>query len=58
MVDLDPLTIRYHLEKVIYLAKSGRPGPVCFDIPLNVQASKIDPESLKGFDPAELSEPE
>lgn len=53
----DPLTIRYHLEKAIYLAKSGRPGPVWLDIPLNVQASKINPESLKGFDPAELSEP-
>ena len=53
----DPLTIRYHLEKAIYLAKSGRPGPVWLDIPLNVQASKIDPESLKGFDPSELNEP-
>tara|TARA_Y100000389_G_C17453740_1_gene516593 strand:+ start:742 stop:2553 length:1812 start_codon:yes stop_codon:yes gene_type:complete len=52
----DPLTIRYHLEKAIYLAKSGRPGPVWLDIPLNVQASKIDPESLKGFDPSELKE--
>ena len=53
----DPLTIRYHLEKAIYLAKSGRPGPVWLDIPLNVQASKIDPKSLKGFDPSELNEP-
>ena len=39
----DPLTIRYHLEKAIYLAQSGRPGPVWLDIPLNVQASNIDP---------------
>ena len=23
----DPLTIRYHLERAIYLAKTGRPGP-------------------------------
>jgi len=52
----DPQTIRYHLEKAIYLAKSGRPGPVWLDIPLNVQASKIEPESLKGFDPSELNE--
>lgn len=54
----DPQTIRYHLEKALYLATSGRPGPVWLDIPLDVQAAKIDPEALDpGFDPAELDEP-
>lgn len=53
----DPLTIRYHLEKALYLATSGRPGPVWLDIPLDVQAAKIDPAQLTGFDPAELDEP-
>ena len=54
----DPLTIRYHLEKALYLAASGRPGPVWLDIPLDVQAAMIDPEELTlGFDPAELDEP-
>ena len=53
----DSLTIRYHLEKAIYLATSGRPGPCWLDIPLNVQAAKIEDEGLKGFDPAELDEP-
>jgi acetolactate synthase-1/2/3 large subunit len=53
----DPESIRYHLEKALYLATSGRPGPVWLDIPLNVQASKINPETLKGFDPKELDEP-
>jgi acetolactate synthase-1/2/3 large subunit len=53
----DPESIRYHLEKALYLATSGRPGPVWLDIPLNVQASKINPEILKGFDPKELDEP-
>jgi acetolactate synthase-1/2/3 large subunit len=53
----DPTTIRYHLEKALYLAKSGRPGPCWLDIPLNVQASEIDPDTLKGFDPAELDLP-
>lgn len=53
----DPLSIRYHLEKAMYLATSGRPGPVWLDIPLNVQASQIDPDQLTGLDPAELSEP-
>ena len=54
---LDPATIRYHLEKAVYLARSGRPGPVWIDIPLDVQASPIDPETLAGFDPAELPAP-
>jgi acetolactate synthase-1/2/3 large subunit len=53
----DPESIRYHLEKALYLATSGRPGPVWLDIPLNVQASKIDPEKLKGFDTKEIKEP-
>ena len=54
----DPKTIRYHLEKAIYLARTGRPGPVWLDIPLDVQAAKIDPDQLDpGFDPAELDEP-
>ncbi len=53
----DPQSIRYHLEKAIYLATHGRPGPVWLDIPLDVQAAKIDPDTLEGFDPGELDEP-
>lgn len=54
----DPRSIRYHLEKAIYLATTGRPGPCWLDIPLDVQAAKIDPDDLlPGFDPAELDEP-
>jgi acetolactate synthase-1/2/3 large subunit len=54
----DPRSILYHLEKAIYLATNGRPGPVWLDIPLDVQAAKIDPgDLLPGFDPAELDEP-
>jgi acetolactate synthase-1/2/3 large subunit len=53
----DPETIRYHLEKALYLATSGRPGPVWLDNPLDVQAAAIDPDTLPSFDPAELDEP-
>jgi acetolactate synthase-1/2/3 large subunit len=53
----DPQSIRYHLEKAIYLATSGRHGPCWLDIPLDVQAAMIDPETLQGFDPAEIDEP-
>lgn len=54
----DPRSIRYHLEKALYLATSGRPGPCWLDIPLDVQAAQIDPDDLlPGFDPAALDEP-
>src|SRR5215472_571015 len=55
---LQPEKIRYHMEKALYLALHGRPGPVWVDIPLDVQASPIeDPAKLKPFDPAELDHP-
>lgn len=47
----DPMTIRYHLERAIYLATHGRPGPVWLDIPLNVQSAMIDEKKLKAYDP-------
>jgi acetolactate synthase-1/2/3 large subunit len=47
----DPSQIRYELEKAVHLATSGRKGPVWVDIPLDVQAAQIEPESLKGFTP-------
>jgi acetolactate synthase-1/2/3 large subunit len=54
---LDPSEIRYHLEKAIYLAFHGRPGPVWIDIPLDVQASPIEePSRLRRFDPMALQE--
>ena len=53
----DPNSIKYHLDKAIYLAKSGRPGPTWIDIPMNVQASIVDTDKLSDFDPSELDEP-
>jgi acetolactate synthase-1/2/3 large subunit len=47
----DPSTIRYHMEKALHLAFSGRRGPVWIDIPLDVQAAQIDPANLPGFVP-------
>jgi acetolactate synthase-1/2/3 large subunit len=49
----DPTTIRYHLERALHLATHGRPGPVWLDIPINVQATKIDPMALRTYDPSE-----
>jgi acetolactate synthase-1/2/3 large subunit len=45
------------LEKAAYLARSGRPGPVWIDIPLDVQATKIELDQLSGFDPSEVDRP-
>ncbi len=50
---IDPMRIRYCLEKAIYLACSGRPGPTWLDIPLDVQGAYIEKEELIGFDSEE-----
>jgi acetolactate synthase-1/2/3 large subunit len=41
------------LEKAIYLATHGRPGPVWLDIPLDVQGTMIDEDELPGYDHSE-----
>ncbi|MFH1472029.1 MAG: thiamine pyrophosphate-binding protein [Nanoarchaeota archaeon] len=45
----EPNSIKYHLQKAIYLAKSGKPGPVWLDVPLDVQSAEIDEKSLESF---------
>jgi len=45
----DPEEIKYHLEKAVFLAQNGRPGPVWIDIPLDVQAAYIDENKLNSF---------
>jgi len=45
----DPQMIRFELEKAVHIAMSGRPGPVWLDIPLDVQASQVDPDTLPTF---------
>jgi acetolactate synthase-1/2/3 large subunit len=46
---LEPTEIKYYLQKAIYEATSGRPGPVWLDIPMNVQGALIDESLLKDF---------
>lgn len=48
---IDPLDIRYHMEKAWYLCNHGRPGPVWLDIPLDVQGAFVEESELRGFDP-------
>ena len=49
----DPQEIRYHLEKALYLAVHGRPGPVWLDIPLDVQGAFVETDELRAYDPSE-----
>lgn len=50
----DEKTIAYHLEKAIFLMRSGRPGPVWIDVPLDIQNARIDDSELIHFDPNEV----
>lgn len=47
----DPLKIRYCLEKALYTAHEGRPGPCWLDIPQDIQGATIEVDSLKGYEP-------
>ena len=46
-----PEKIKYELEKAAFLANDGRPGPVWIDIPLDIQASDVDIDSLESYVP-------
>ncbi|MEG2435709.1 MAG: thiamine pyrophosphate-binding protein [Ruthenibacterium sp.] len=48
-----PLRIRAVLEKALYLATHGRPGPCWIDIPLNYQGCTIETDELIAYNPAE-----
>ena len=50
---LDPMSIRYELEKCIYLSQTGRPGPCWLDIPVDIQGMTIDDKDLEPFDVTE-----
>lgn len=47
----EPKEIKYHIDKAIYEATSGRFGPVWLNIPMNVQAAIIDENELIEFEP-------
>ena len=54
---MDPASIRFELEKALYLAAAGRPGPCWLDIPVDVQSAMIEPEQLQGYSPESDSSP-
>ena len=48
---LDPRSIRYEVEKCLWLCQTGRPGPCWLDIPVDIQGAYIEDLDLPGFDP-------
>lgn len=51
----DPEKIRYHIERAIYEATTGRRGPCWLDIPLDIQGMDIDIDQQEGFVPIPVS---
>lgn len=47
----DPYQIKYHLQKALHIATTGRPGPVWLDVCMNVQGAMIDETKLAEFNP-------
>ncbi len=42
----DKNSIKYHLQKAVYEANSGRPGPVWLDVPLDIQGAMVNEDEL------------
>jgi acetolactate synthase-1/2/3 large subunit len=47
----NPKDARFVVERALWLARAGRPGPVWIDVPIDVQSAIVDPEALLRFDP-------
>ena len=45
----DPNEIKYHIDKAIYEATTGRFGPVWINVPIDVQVAIIEEDDLKEF---------
>jgi len=53
----DPQQVRQHLEQALHAMRHGRPGPVWLDVPLDVQAAPVDPDTLPGWTAPTADEP-
>ncbi|MBT6231165.1 MAG: thiamine pyrophosphate-binding protein [Candidatus Scalindua sp.] len=47
----DPEDILFELQKATFIAKSGRPGPVWLDVPLDMQGVIVKPQKIKQYTP-------
>jgi len=41
--------VKHHLQKAIHISKSGRPGPVLIDIPMDIQRAEVDFVKSNGY---------
>jgi acetolactate synthase-1/2/3 large subunit len=46
-----PTQVRKEFERALWEMENGRKGPVWIDVPLDIQGSQIEPESLEPFIP-------
>ncbi len=53
----DAKKIRWYLEKAVYEATHGRPGPVALSIPLDIQGAMLDEDTLEGYTPPSGNRP-
>jgi acetolactate synthase-1/2/3 large subunit len=49
VIVMDEKLILYELEKALWMAKEGRPGPVVVDVPDDIQRADVDPATLQRF---------
>jgi acetolactate synthase I/II/III large subunit len=54
----DATRIRYEFEKALYIATSGRKGPVWLDIPLDIQGTQVEVDKLTGYIPPKIRKPD
>ena len=50
VIILEKNDIMYHLEKAWFLANNGRKGPVWIDVPIDMQAAKVEESELRHFE--------
>lgn len=50
---IDKLDIKKYLDKAVYFATHGRPGPVWLEIPMDVQGAMVEEKFLRDYDPSE-----
>lgn len=46
---IDPLDVKYEVQKAIYMAIHGRRGPVWLDIPLDIQSAIVEENDMRVF---------
>lgn len=51
----DPNEIRRVMDKAIFLASHGRPGPVWVDVPVDIQSMSIIPDNLAGWSHGDIT---